>query len=258
MAIDPFKKKLSSFIEKNIHEFHENRLRSLNELRLDRILLQKNPYLFRAKHLNTAAEIIESLLSAYLSSREEILFGDFLEKVAVYTCSQSFNGKKSSAEGIDLEFSRAKIYYLVSIKSGPNWGNSQQIRRMEENFKKAYRILGGNSSKKHIVAINGCCYGRDNKPEKDGYLKLCGEPFWSLISGRPSLYLDLIKSLGHRAKEKNEAFLLAYERICNSFTRDFLNRFCLDNGDIDWSTLVKLNSAEKNPATTKTSSRKNT
>ena len=55
-------------------------------------------------------------------------------------CGRVFDGRKSSAEGIDLEFERDTIYYLVSIKSGPNWGNSGQIKKMVQNFAKARRI----------------------------------------------------------------------------------------------------------------------
>lgn len=47
---------------------------------------------------------------------------------------------KSAAEGVDLEFNKDGKKYLVSIKSGPNWGNSSQIKKMIDNFNKAKNI----------------------------------------------------------------------------------------------------------------------
>ena len=113
------------FIELGIQKFHKRRLESLADLKLNKILTRKNPYLFRAKNQNTAQDLIKTVLDAHLSSQEEGIFGGFLEELAIFICSKVYGGKKSSAEGIDLEFSKDNISYIVSIKSGPNWGNSR-------------------------------------------------------------------------------------------------------------------------------------
>ena len=68
---------------------------------------------------------MKTILDAHLSSQEEGIFGGFLEELAVFICGRVYRGKKSSAEGIDLEFEKDGTSYLVSIKSGPNWGNSR-------------------------------------------------------------------------------------------------------------------------------------
>ena len=70
------------YVNENIVDFHQRRIRSLEELKVER-LLTKNPYLFKAKNIVTAGELISSLLDAFLSSSEEKLFGDFLEGLAV-------------------------------------------------------------------------------------------------------------------------------------------------------------------------------
>jgi len=85
---------------------------------------RKNPYLFKAKNLSVS-DLIQSILDAYLSSQEEAIFGTFLEKLAIFVSSIFIDGKKSSAQGVDLEFLRKGKHYIVSIKSGPNWGFSQ-------------------------------------------------------------------------------------------------------------------------------------
>ena len=94
----------------------------MGRLRLDDFVKRKNPYLFRAKYLTKASDIVESFADAYLSSAEETLFGDWLEGLAIYVCAQVYAGRKSSTTGVDLEFDKDDVRYIVAIKSGPNWG----------------------------------------------------------------------------------------------------------------------------------------
>ena len=110
------------------------------------VLKRKNIYLFKAKNISTAGDLVKGILDAFLSSSEEGLFGGFLEELAIFVCGQVFDGRKSSGEGIDLEFERDETKYIVSIKSGPSWGNSSQIQKMRDNFSKAKKILGSNVS----------------------------------------------------------------------------------------------------------------
>ncbi len=233
---------ISSYVAKNIGVFHENRLGSLQTLKLDRIVSRKNPYLFKAKNILTASDFVKTLLDAFLSSQEETIFGDFLEGLAIHVCDKVYGGKKSPSEGVDLDFEKDNKRYIVAIKSGPNWGNSSQIRRMREDFKRAKKILGGNTSEVNIVAVNGCCYGRDNKPDKGDYLKLCGQRFWEFISGNSELYTQIIEPLGYKAKERNEEFLVSYSSLINEFTQKFIMDFCV-NGKIVWESIVRFNSS---------------
>ncbi len=208
------------------------------------MLARKNPYLFKAKYIETAHDLVKQLLDAYLSSQEETIFGDFLEALSILVCSLTYGGRKSTTEGIDLDFDRDGIRYIVSIKSGPNWGNASQIKKMREHFKQARRIYGQN---KHLVAVNGCCYGRDSKPEKGDYQKVCGQAFWELISGDPDMYQEIIEPLGHQAKIRNEEFVSAYSRVINRFSANFISEYCKTDGSIDWNKLVAYNSSKTKP-----------
>ena len=234
---------ITQFIESNIPRFHRRRLESLEGLKLREVLQRKNPYLFKAKNITTAGELVKGILDAYLSSQEETIFGDFLEKLAVFICSKVYGGRKSAAEGIDLEVEKDGVLYIVSIKSGPNWGNSSQIKKMKDNFRKAKRILSTNTSGRQIIAINGCCYGRETSEQKEEYLKLCGQSFWAFTSGNENLYTKIIEPIGHRAKERNEEFLVEYSKVVNKFTKEFIDEFCLADGAIDWELIVRFNSA---------------
>jgi hypothetical protein len=232
------------FIEENIGEFHERRDASLQTLKLGKVLEKKNPYLFKAKNINDAHDLVKLLLDAHLSSQEETIFGGFLEKLAIYVCGKVFHGRKSSAEGIDLEFSRERVLYIVSVKSGPNWGNSSQIKRLAENFRQAKRILRMGNSQLNVQAINGCCYGRTSKPDRGDYLKICGQEFWEFISANERLFVDIVEPLGHQAKERTEQFLAEYARVLNLFTQEFMDEFCIE-GRIDWEKLVRYNSGKR-------------
>ena len=233
-----------AYIEEHIGpDFHEKKIEKLRLLTVETILKRKNPYLFRAKGAVTANDLIESVLDATVSSGEETVFGSFLERLAIYVCGKTHQGKKSSATGLDLEFSWDGKHYIVTIKSGPNWANSDQRKKMEANFTKVKKTLrtSGGLAKTEIVAIEGCCYGKDDSPDKGEYQKLCGQRFWSLISGRPNLYRDLIEPLGMHARERNEALLELRAQKLNMFTQRFLTDYCND-GAIDWEKLVHYNS----------------
>jgi hypothetical protein len=232
---------VGKYVENNIGTFHTKRLESLKGLQLNKVLKRKNPYLFKAKNILTSQDIVKVLLDAYLSSQEETIFGDFMEQLAIFVCGKVYGGKKSTAEGIDLEFEKDSTKYIVSIKSGPNWGNSRQVAGMKRDFSKAKKIFRTNAPSRNVTAVCGCCYGRDNNPDKGEYLKLCGQRFWEFISGNSNLYIDIIKPLGHKAKEKNEQFTEAYAQIINKFTFEFAKDFCED-GKINWEKLVKYNS----------------
>jgi len=234
---------LKNYVKENISKFHQNKIDSLKKLKLEQILRRKNPYLFKAKNVLTAQDLIKTLLDAYISSQEETIFGDFLEGLAIYICNQVYKGNKSSAEGIDLEFEKENIKYIVSIKSGPNWGNSRQITKMKGDFKKTIRILRTNNQNINIKAINGCCYGRDSSPDKGDYIKYCGQTFWEFISGNQNLFIDIIEPLGYEAKKRNDEFFESYSEIINRFTAKFLNLFC-EKGKINWVKLVKFNSGK--------------
>src|SRR4051812_21906244 len=105
-------RELNEFVNNNIDQFHKRRLEILQSLKLTKVLTSKNPYLFKAKNLNSANDLINDLLSAFLSSSEEKLFGDFLERLAIFVAEKTSGGRKSTATGIDLEFEGDGIYYV--------------------------------------------------------------------------------------------------------------------------------------------------
>jgi len=229
------------FVNVNIGEFHKNKIKILEELNLKGILKKKNPYLFKTKNITVASDLIKDILDAVLYASEEKIFGDFLEHLAIFIVEKTCDGWKSPATGIDLEFINDNTHYLVSVKSGPNWGNSSQRRDQDDNFRKAVRILKQSKLTVNVQPVEGICYGKVKTTYVRGHLKVVGQNFWYLLSEDENLYTDIIEPLGHRAKEHNEEFHNQKGRLINLFTEEFMKEFCTD-GSIDWKKLVEFNS----------------
>ena len=233
------------YVEENIGAFHEKRIAGLSKLKLKTVLSKKNPYLFKAKYILTAQDIIKSLTDAFISSQEETIFGDWMEGLAIFINEKVFHGRKSGIPGIDLEFDLNNIRYIITIKSGPNWGNASAKIKLKSDFNTAKRALRTSNSQLSVVAVNGCCYGRDNRPDKGDYFKYCGQKFWDFISGDKDLFIKIIEPLSYHAKEKNDDFIISYSQMINLFTKEFGDTFCKNDGSIDWEKLVRFNSAIK-------------
>jgi len=103
---------IRQFVQNHIGAFHQSRLKSLNETNLMDLLKKKNPYLFKAKYMITAQELVTGFLDAKLSSSEEELFGNFLEDLAIFVAEKTLNAIKSSATGLDLEYTKGKTRYV--------------------------------------------------------------------------------------------------------------------------------------------------
>jgi len=229
--------------ENVITPFYNTRFEKLNSLRLKDVLKRKNPYLFKAKNIELAGDLVKGIVDAYLSSQEEGIFGNLLEGFAIYVSKSLYSGFKSELKSVDLEFKRENKYYIVGIKSGTNWANSDQITAMRNNFKLNRVILRERGVTDEIVAVNGCIYGKDGSPfkkhtdaEKE-YYKYAGQDFWQFISGDDNLYREIITPIDEEARQKDEVFKKAYAAKINEMTQDFMENFITDN-QIDWLKLI--------------------
>ena len=234
---------VKKFIQKNIETFHKSRLKCLKDTKLKDLLKKKNPYLFKAKNIITAQDLVISFLEARLSSSEEKIFGDFLEDLAIFVAKKTLSAVKSSSPGLDIEYTSKGVRYLVSVKSGLNWGNSSQWKALESNFKATMKVLKQSKHAKNVECILGISYGKQKRSYRRGIiLQICGQDFWYTISGEKEFYTKIIKPLGHQAKKLNTGFNTKKAQIINKFTKELLNEFCDNKGKILWEDLVKFNS----------------
>lgn len=235
--------KITKYVADNIGDFHSTRIERIKDIKLDTILRRVNPYLCKVRNVEDAHDFVEILLNAFTAQGGRTSFGDFLEGLAVFIGDELYHGVKSSATGVDLEFKRSGTRYLVSIKSGPNWGNSSQHKKLKEDLAKAKKVVRQNKSSQNVITVLGCCYGRGTT-SKDADEFYCGQAFWDFLSGDSRLYLDIIEPLGHDAKKYNDAFESEYRALVNKLTVEFTTRFCVD-GKIDWEKVVMFISEQK-------------
>lgn len=239
--------KLNTFIASDvIKPFYEIRLTRLESAKLSDISKRKNPYLFKAKNIETAGDLAKSILDAFLSSQEETIFGDLMENLAIHVCHEVFNGKKAEEgkyKSVDLIFERDGKTYIVGIKSGPNWGNSDQVNIMKKNLKITKKLLRAEIGKTNIISVNGCMYGRDNHPHKVNkdpdlsYYKICGQSFWELISDDDQLYKKIIQPLDKEAKTRDAVFKELYVKKINEMTKDIVDLFYTKE-NLDWEKII--------------------
>jgi hypothetical protein len=243
MTPSPYQAYYDYLGEHVITPFYTKRLADLQALSLNAVLRRKNPYLFKAKNIELAGDLVKGIVDAFLSSQEETVFGNLLEGFAIFISARLHGGFKSERKSLDLEFRRGDKYHIVGIKSGPNWGNSDQINRMKDNFKAARIDLLRQGVTDEIVAVNGCIYGKDRNPlKRDGdpekiYFKYCGQDFWEFISGDPDLYREMIVPIDEEARQKDEVFKAAYNTKVNEMTEAFMQNFMTAH-QIDWVKLV--------------------
>jgi hypothetical protein len=237
---------VTKYVEENIGDFHSRRVEKLGELKLRTVLKKKNPYLFKAKNILIAQDLIKAIVDAYISSSEEGIFGNWLEGLAIHVNNLVYEGKKSGIPGIDLEFTKDSERFIVSIKSGPDWGNDSQVKKMVDHFNSARSILKTSGARINVTAVNGCCYGKTtprNYYKKNGdYFKYCGQVFWEFISGNSELYKEIVEPLGYLAHKKNDDYELSYAKKINMFTKELTEEFFTDTGIIDWDKLLEFNS----------------
>jgi hypothetical protein len=234
------RKQIEDYVAEHIVAFHVRRIENLQKLKLADVLKNKNPYLFRAKNLQSATLLINGLLDARLSSSEEGSFGGFLENLAIYVAELSGGGQKSAAEGLDIELSRNKVRYLIAVKSGKNWGNSSQHAALRKSFATAVKVIRQSHHAGELQPTLGICYGNFVSKNNGVYLHIGGQEFWNLLSGDPNLYIDLVEPLGKEAELHNENFAIEKDKTYNRLIRELTSEYCDESGAINWAKLVRF------------------
>lgn len=222
-----------------LENFYSSLIKKIDEIDISTIMKAKNPYLYRSKAIQSASDIIESVLSAFVSSSEETIFGNcFFEPIAI----AASNGRHSVAEGIDLEVVNDGTLYAIAVKSGTSVFNADSKKRQIDNFTRARRTA--TQGRVLYEAIIGYAYGQKSSVEKVGNIayELAGEDFWTVITGDKDFYKKLIEFMGQLPERYVDSFNISYANASNRLVRDFSTMFCRDDGSIDWEKLVEYNS----------------
>ena len=229
---------------KALDNFYQSLIAKIDDLDIVKIMKRKNPYLYRAKGMENAAEIVESVLNAFVTSSEETIFGNcFFEPVAIAACG----GDKALAEGVDIMVhdDENNIIYAIAVKSGPSVFNADSKKRQEQNFMAASKLA--QQAKARFLAYIGYAYGRKKDSGRGTpkiYQEIAGKKFWAELTGDDNFYLKIIDFMGDMPEKYVEAYRESYNKASNRLVREFSNRFCKEDGSIDWEKLVEFNSGD--------------
>ena len=141
-------------------DFYTALTRTLDNIDVDKILKRKNPYLYRAKGINSAGQIVDGILAAYISSSEETVFGNcFFEPIAIVVSG----GQKAVTEGVDITVDKDNTIYSIAVKSGTSVFNADSRKRQEQNFQSAQKRA--QQARKAYLPVVGYGYGK-KKPRQ--------------------------------------------------------------------------------------------
>ena len=232
--------KIISAVATAVENFYTNLINSLNSLKIQKVISRKNPYLFRAKDMKSAPHIIEVILSAFVSSSEETIFGNvFFEPIA----KAAGQGNMALAEGIDVMIHRDNTVYAIAVKSGTSVFNSSSKKKQEQNFLAGKKLADLN--KAQYNPIIGYGYGK-KRPSSKGlpkiYKELAGQKFWEELTGDENFYLKLIDYMKSEPEKYFKKFEDAYDKATNKLINEFTTQFCLPDGSINWKKIVEFNS----------------
>lgn len=231
--------KVIEAVSQALNEFYLSLTKKLEKVNLNKILKRKNPYLYRAKGINNATQVVEVILSAYISSSEETIFGNtFFEPIALVVSG----GQKAVTEGVDITVDKDNTIYSIAVKSGTSVFNADSRKRQEQNFQSAQKRA--QQAHKAFLPVVGYGYGRKKiTPEKEKFYKeLAGKDFWEWLTGDPDFYTKIIGYMGTKPDEFAASFEDSYNRALNRMVRDFTIKYCKEDGSIDWDALIKVNS----------------
>lgn len=227
-----------------LENFYGSLIEKIDRLSINKVMKRKNPYLYRAKAMENASEIVESVLTAFVSSSEETVFGNcFFEPIAI----AASGGNKALAEGIDImvENKDENVIYAVAVKSGPSVFNADSKKRQEQNFVAASKLA--KQAKARYEAYIGYSYGKKKESGRGTpkfYRELAGKQFWAELTGDEDFYLKIIKYMGTMPEQYVTKYKESYNKAANRLVREFSISFCKEDGSIDWEKLVEFNSGD--------------
>lgn len=105
---------IAQYVEKHIGEFHANRIAKLQSLNLKELLSRKNPYMFKAKNIVTAGNMVESIASATMSSAEESIFGNWMEGLAMFVAEKYMEAINLPQKVLTLNLTK-KEFIILSL-----------------------------------------------------------------------------------------------------------------------------------------------
>ena len=227
-----------------LKNFYDALIKKMDSINIKDILKSKNPYLYRAKSVQTSHDICDSILQAFVSSSEETIFGNcFFEPIAI----AASGGSKSATTGVDIELhdKDTNTKFFVAVKSGTSIFNADSMKKQKENFEEAQRTLRTSGGRIGFAAIVGYAYGTkvdSGKGKAKIFEEVAGEEFWEALTGDKDFYKKIISYMDTLPEKYIAEYEESYNKALNRLVRDFSIEFCTEDGTINWEKFVDYNS----------------
>jgi len=212
--------------------FQDQVIGKLSGVGLHALLRRSNPYLLRAIGLKDASEVIDRLLTDYLSASDQTVFGrTFIETL----CSRVPGVEPSGITGIDFKKNNA----LICVKSGASWGNSSQWSALIADFLAAKRAYKTHPVAQEPECVLGVANGRGAKRTRRKALPFTekrGQEFWGWLTGDNEFYLKIMRVIDDNAGEYTSKIEGIKRRLRQQFTKEF----CGPGGEVHWGRLIKF------------------
>ena len=123
-----------------LETFYGTLIEKIDGLNIQKVMKRKNPYLYRAKAMQSATEIVDSVLTAFVSSSEETIFGNcFFEPIAIAAIQTAKNVRSRTLQRPLSWRNRQKqdmkhiLVIAMERRKIPAEGNRKCIRNWLEN-----------------------------------------------------------------------------------------------------------------------------
>jgi hypothetical protein len=229
---------VAEFIDERMKSINAQRLHMLETVSLKQIFAGVNPYWFRIEKIDNAHDLIERWLDEFLYPREVALLDDLLVNLAAFAAVRVHEGRPSEFSGVDLEFAKGKLLYLMSIFTTDAPIHSAYIAHRTERMRRAQNVLQLQNPKKNVIAIHGFCYGRPVPAASRDFLDLRGQVFWKFVSSDDDFYLDIDDLISSNFRAIRIAFQDTYVKVVVRLWQDFLDEYISDY-TIDWQKILR-------------------
>jgi len=237
---------LQELINTCLSDFYVRRTTGIKQLTLTK-LIDKNPYLYKARGNESASELLDSLLQDWTTSSDETKFGDaFFEPLARKVAERVRGGVTvSDAVGIDIVIQTKSSYKAISLKSGTRIFNASATTQQNSEFVSLMARV--RKTGQALDCVLGHAYGRkQGYPKGRSFRHSSGQSFWEEVTGDPDFYQKIHALMNsesirsHRAEYEGEL-----SKTKNRLMAKFVSEYVTPSYLIDWSKIVKLNSGNR-------------
>lgn len=212
---------------------------------IEDIIRCSNIFKIVSEGLNDPRDVVRCMVKQHVLKSKETIFGAVPENIMLWLAARRYDAIKSSRPCVDFEYTLTRVFHVVSVKSSPNWGNSDQINRMLSEFR--HIVASKSTTHDDVVCINLCAYGTDNSPEKifnDGfkYYKLCGVKAWQFLTDDERFLYYLLNVAMSVADSMN--VLSKYNEI-DTAIKDRVETYILKKGLQSMDDLLDIYLADK-------------